>query len=53
MQAKRDGQAVGREELRGEGASCREHQDEHRQELEDSPAAKGRGEAVTFYNSIK
>lgn len=41
MLAKRDGQTVGREELRGEEASCREHQDELRQELEDSPAGRG------------
>lgn len=37
MQAKRDGQAVGREELGG----GREHQDEHRQEPEGSTAGKG------------
>lgn len=27
----------------GEGASCRERRDEHRQELEDSAAGKGEG----------
>lgn len=39
MQAKRDGQAVGREELGG--GRGREHQDEHRQEPEGSTAGKG------------